>query len=348
MNLTQAQTYLSGAADTILAVQNPDGSIPWFKNGVVDPWNHLEAAMGLNIVGQRQAAEHAIDFLCRTQLEDGSWWGQLGNAVPIDMELQNFTTENMDSNSRVRDTNFIAYIATAIYHHYLLHDDKDYLAKLFPHIAAAIDFVVALQNPEGDIRWAAPDPHTKEDDALLAGNSSVYKSLGHACKLANIMGADATTWQTARTQLGIALASKPERYDRQWDSKQRFSMDWYYPALSGALDRATALARLQKDWQRFVIEGYGCRCVDDEPWVTTAESAELIITLAACGEREQAAEMLGWLSKMRDDKGAYWMGIQVEQQQFWPVEQPAWTAGAVILSYDTIYQLTPAHILFTD
>ncbi|MBE8191434.1 MAG: prenyltransferase [Alphaproteobacteria bacterium] len=347
MNSGALKTYLAGAAETILAVQNPDGAIPWFKGGVIDPWNHLEAAMGLNILGQRQAAETAIDFLRHTQLDDGSWWGQLGNAVPIDMELQNFTTKNMDSTSKVRDTNFIAYIATAIYHHYLLHGDKDYLAKLFPPIVAAIDFVVALQNPEGDIRWAAPDPHTKEDDALLAGNSSIYKSLGHACALADIMDADKTAWQTARDKLGDALAHKPLRYDRQWASKQRFSMDWYYPALSGALDKATALARLKKDWAKFVIEGYGCRCVDDEPWVTTAESAELIITLAACGEREQAQEMLGWLTQFRDDKGAYWMGMQVEMKQFWPVEQPAWTAGAVILAHDAIYQITPAHTILT-
>ena len=34
------------ARDAIRIFKNKDGSIPWFKNGVIDPWNHLEAAMG--------------------------------------------------------------------------------------------------------------------------------------------------------------------------------------------------------------------------------------------------------------------------------------------------------------
>jgi hypothetical protein len=55
--------YFDGAAHTILALQNKDGSIPWFKNGVIDPWNHLEAAMGLNTLGLRAAGEHALAVL---------------------------------------------------------------------------------------------------------------------------------------------------------------------------------------------------------------------------------------------------------------------------------------------
>ena len=76
--------YFDGAHATILSLQNADGSIPWFKNGVIDPWNHLEAAMGLNVIGARAEAEKAIAYLRNSQLEDGSWWWQLGSAVPID------------------------------------------------------------------------------------------------------------------------------------------------------------------------------------------------------------------------------------------------------------------------
>ena len=57
--------YFDGARAVILDLQNPDGSIPWFKNGVIDPWNHLEAAMGLNLIGERAAAEHAICFFAQ-------------------------------------------------------------------------------------------------------------------------------------------------------------------------------------------------------------------------------------------------------------------------------------------
>ena len=342
--------YFNGARDTILAVQNADGSIPWFKNGVIDPWNHLEAAMGLNLVGERDAAEHAIAFLRNTQAQDGSWFGQLGSAVPIDEELHQFTMQGVEDGHKIRDTNFIAYIATAIWHHYCLHGDTDYAAANWPMVKAAIDFVVALQSPHGEIRWAAPDPQTPEDDALVTGNSSVHKSLICAEKLADALGKDAGAWATALTQarekLGVALAEKPERFDRTWAPKTRYSMDWYYPVLSGALSPAQEAARLDARWGDFVIEDFGCRCVQDEPWVTTAESAELVMALLAHGDRARAEEHLSWLAQFRDDTGAYWMGMQVEERAFWPVEKPAWTAGAVILAHDAVHEISPAcHVL---
>jgi hypothetical protein len=334
--------YFRGARDTILAVQNHDGSIPWFKNGVIDPWNHLEAAMGLSLIGARDAGEHAIAFLRNSQLEDGSWWGQLGSAVPIDEELHQFTMQGVEEGHKIRDTNFIAYIATAIWHHYCLHDDMDYAAANWPMVKAAMDFVIALQSPDGDIRWTAPDPQTPENDALVTGNSSIHKSLICAEKLAAALGEDGGPYQAAREKLAAALAHKPHRFDRTWAPKTRYSMDWYYPVLSGALGHEQEKARLAARWDDFVIDGFGCRCVADEPWVTTAESAELVMALMAHGDKARAEEHLSWLAQFRDENGAYWMGMQVEQHAFWPVERPAWTAGAVILAHDAVHQLSPA------
>lgn len=337
----------NGARDVILALQNPDGSIPWFKNGVIDPWNHLEAAMGLNLIGERAAAEHAIAYLRDSQAPDGSWWGQLGSAVPIDEKLHQFTMQGVEDGHKIRDTNFIAYIATAIWHHYCLHDDLDYAAANWPMVKAAIDFVVALQSPDGDIRWTAPDSQTPENDALVTGNSSIHKSLICAEKLANTLGHDASTWAAARTKLANALANKPHRFDRTWAPKTRYSMDWYYPVLSGALSHKQEAARLSARWNDFVIDGFGCRCVEDAPWVTVAETAELIMALVAHGDQAKAEDMLGWLAQFRDETGAYWMGMQVEQKVFWPVERPAWTAGAVILAHDAVLHLTPASAVLT-
>jgi len=334
--------YFSGARDTILALQNPDGSIPWFQNGVIDPWNHLEAAMGLNLIGERAAAEHAIQYLRDSQAEDGSWFGQLGSAVPIDEALHQFTMQGVEEGHKIRDTNFIAYIATAIWHHYCLHGDTDYAAANWPMVRAAVDFVIALQAPEGDIRWTAPDPQTPEDDALVTGNSSIHKSLICAENLAAALGKDAEKWTAARVKLADALAHKPERYDRTWAPKTRYSMDWYYPVLSGALSPAQEKARLAARWDDFVIDGFGCRCVADEPWVTVAESAELVMALLAHGDKARAETHLAWLDQFRDENGAYWMGMQVEERVFWPVERPAWTSGAVILAHDAVYEITPA------
>ncbi len=150
------------------------------------------------------------------------------------------------------------------------------------------------------------------------------------------LGHDAENWTAARLKLADALAHKPQRFDRTWEPKTRYSMDWYYPVLSGALSPEQSEARLAARWDDFVMDGFGCRCVEDEPWVTVAETAELIMALKAHGRHAQAEDMLGWLAQFRDENGAYWMGMQVEERVFWPVERPAWTSGAVILAHDAV------------
>ena len=340
--------YFDGAIARILQVQNADGSIPWFENGVYDPWNHLEAAMGLNICGAHEAADRAYNYLFTTQLSDGSWWGQLGSAVPIDETLHSFTRDSMETGQLIRDTNFIAYSATAVWHHWLIRQDRGFLERAYVVVDKAMAFILQYQSEFGDIRWTANDPATPEDDALLTGNSSIHKSIACAILIANELGIHRADWQSAKALLTDVLANRPERFDRTWKSKERFSMDWYYPALSGALTREKALERLNEKWDIFVVPGKGARCVSDEPWVTTAESAELVLALCANGDIDRAEEHLRWLHQFRTDTGAYWMGLQTEQNVFWPIECPPWTAGAVILATDAVCELTNGSSLFLN
>jgi len=37
------------------------------------------------------------------------------------------------------------------------------------------------------------------------------------------------------------LRSKSFRFDRNWESKERYSMDWYYPVLSGAFTESESI-----------------------------------------------------------------------------------------------------------
>ena len=41
----------------ILEVQEDDGSIPWEAGKKLDPWDHVEAAMGLSICGRKSIVE---------------------------------------------------------------------------------------------------------------------------------------------------------------------------------------------------------------------------------------------------------------------------------------------------
>lgn len=340
--MTLPPGFFDGAVHRILDLQRDDGAIPWFDAGVFDPWNHTEAAMGLAVLGYTTEARRAYDHLAATQETDGSWWAQYGSAVSMDTGRY----EGHGDEPRKRDTNFCAYPALGVWHLYRVTGDRAVLTRYWPMVRAAVAFVLKLQAPEGDIRWAAPGPEAEPDDALLTGNCSIYKSLGAAIAIAATLGLSTSDWRQAHRRLGHAIRTRPDRFDRTWPSKANFSMDWYYPVLGGVLTGSAAKQHLAARWDTFVVEGRGCRCVQEEPWVTIAEGCELAIALAASGDLPAAGTMFHLQDQWRDDTGAYWMGYQYVQDVPWPVERPAWTAGAAILAADAIYRLSPAFDLF--
>jgi len=153
-------------------------------------------------------------------------------------------------------------------------------------------------------------------------------------------------WVEARRRLGVALRTKPERFDRTWASKSRYAMDWFYPIITGWITGAEAKERIHARWQEFVEPGLGCRCEIQEPWVTVAESCELTLALLAAGERAKAAEVFAWLTQWRAGNGAWWTGYQLVEDMLWPDEKPTWTAGAILLVADALTGHTAASDLF--
>lgn len=327
------QALLRPAVDYILAAQQTDGSIPWFPGSYADPWDHSEAAMALSIAGEFEAAKAAYHWLKNEQLPDGSWW----------LHYQDGGVKN---NER-RESNFVAYIATGVWHHYLISQDMGFLQEMADCVERAIEFVLRLQSSHGEIAWAVTTDGELMNDALVTGNASIYKSLECAHNIFATLNQPKPHWLTARTKLGEALRTKPERFDRTWESKARYSMDWFYPVLTGAIeDKQQAQARLAARWDEFVVDGMGCRCVSDQPWVTVAESCELTMALVASGQPEKAAELYSWLHQWRDDEGVYWTGYQFVEDLLWPDEKPTWTSGAILLAADALTQHTPAWDLF--
>ena len=316
----------------ILSVQRQDGSIPWEVNKKLDPWDHIEAAMGLSIGGMREGAERAYSWLARMQEPDGSWFAEYKNSIPV---------------TKRKETNFIAYISTGALHHYLIYKDQNFLKRIFPVVKKSVDFVLSMQTNQGDICWASEEGKSDLDDSLITGSSSIYKSLECAEYLYNLLNEDQSHLKKAKELLKDSIINKPERYDRTWESKSRYSMDWYYPILCGLLDRETAKKRIEKKWDEFIVEGKGCKCVSEEPWVTIAESSELVMALMRVGLEDKAKSLFDCLHQWRDeDDGLYWTGYVYTDKKFWPVEKPTWTAGAVLLAADSIYKFTAASELF--
>ena len=324
--------HLARTGAFIRSVQLPDGAIPWFAGGIVDPWDHVEAAMGLTIAGHWDDAARAYDWLARTQRPDGAWFAAYQDQAVADATRA--------------ESNFVAYAATGLWHHFAVTGDRRFLERLWPTVDRAMAFVLRLQAPTGEIYWALDGKKGVSHDALVTGCSSIHLSLACAGRIAATLGHTRPAWLAARARLGACLRDRPERFDRTWPSKARYSMDWFYPVLTGVVKGAAARERLAARWAEFVEPGLGCRCVADEPWVTVAESCELTMALLAAGERAKAERVFADLAQWQAEDGSWWTGYAFRDQVLWPDERPTWTAGAVLLAADALLSLTPASTLF--
>ncbi len=301
----------------IVAAQLPDGSIPWFTGGHLDPWDHVETAMALDAAGEHERAAAAYRWLAREQNPDGSWYSAYtGGAVT----------------NRDRETNFTAYVAVGVWHHYLSTGDETFLEIMWPTVYAAVEFVLELQLPGGEIAWKRDPDGGHPREALLTGSSSVHHALRCALALAEERGDPQPDWELATGRLRHAVVAHPGRFL----DKSRYSMDWYYPVLGTALRGEAARRRIDAGWDRFVVPGLGVRCVVPNPWVTGGESAELALALWAIGESDRAVDVLRSISHLRADDGLYWTGYVFADRAVWPQERTTWTAGALLLAVSAL------------
>ncbi|WP_067963804.1 prenyltransferase [Nocardiopsis trehalosi] len=321
---------IARSARYLLHCQTPAGAIPWFPGGHIDVWDHVECAMALTAAGHHGAAARAYRWLASAQSPDGSWPAKLsqhGVANPL------------------REANHAAYPAVGLWHHTLSTGDDATARALWPMVRAGIGFVLGLRTDRGEIRWARDPDGSPGDLALLTACASIHQALHCGAALGDRLGDPQPDWELAAARLGHLVAE----HEAVFADRSRYSMDWYYPILGGAVRGPAAKERLDARWDAFVVPGLGIRCVSDQPWVTGAETSELVLALAAMGETDLGAGLLADVQHLRDpDDGAYWTGYQFAEDVNWPVERSSWTAAAVILATDALCGATPGARIFTD
>jgi len=318
-------------AVSIAEWQLPNGMIPWFPGGHADPWNHVEAAMALAIGEQRASAEAAYQWLIDQQRADGSWH-------------QYYLADSVEQDKL--DANVIAYVATGTWHHFLLYRDQGFLETMWPVVDRAIEFVLDLQQPRGEILWARHPDGTPWSFALLTGSSSIAHSLRCAIAVAQELGQERPDWELSLAQLAYAIR---HQRDEAFAPKRRWAMDWYYPVLSGVITGDAGEAHLDARLDAFQLDDHGIRCVNDRPWVTAAETCECALAYLSVGRTETARDLFRAAQKLRESDGRYITGqVHPDGSLFPPDERSTYSAAAVVLAAEGLEGISPAARLFAD
>ncbi len=326
VSAAQLEETVAGIAEWQLT----SGMVPWFPGGHADPWNHVEAAMALALGGHRGAAERAYEWLVGLQRTDGAWHQYYLDGTVEQDKL---------------DANVCAYVAAGVWHHWLLTTDRGFAETMWPVVERAIDFVLELQTPRGEVIWARHADGTPWSFALLTGSSSICHSLRCAIALAELLGHERPDWELSAAALAHTIAYEPEAFA----PKHRWAMDWYYPVLTGVVDGEAGRARLEERYDTFIMDGRGVRCVSDRPWITVAETCECALAHLAVDERERAETLFSWTTQFRHEDGRYWTGTVFPDVARFPAgERSTYTAASVVLTADAIAEGSPASGLFTD
>lgn len=308
---------LDQQANFISRHQLPSGAIPWYEDGITDPWDHVECAIAMELTGRFDVAVRAYHWLKDIQNPDGSWYAGYRNDKPSDLTL---------------DTNFTSYIATGLWYHFLVTEEVGLLSEMMPTMEKAIDFVLNLQQPTGEIYWACTPDGSVWPGAILGSSCCIWQSLRNAVRVAELLGLDRPAWEAAGHRLRDAILNRPDLFDKHDENGQCFATNWYYPVLTGVLEGDDAESLIDKHWHDFVVEDWGCKCVQGTPWVTVGETTELIMSLYRMRDTARAGAMMNWILKLNDHGGGFQTGIKLPDQMIWPEEQNTWTSAGVIMA----------------
>ena len=273
-------------------------------------------------------AERAFQWLVDLQRPDGSWH-------------QYYLADRVEQDKL--DANVVAYVAAGVWHRWLCTHDRGFAETMWPVVERAIDWVLDLQTPRGEILWARHADGTPWSFALLTGSSSMCHSLRCAIAHAELLGHERPDWELSAARLTHVIRHVPDAFA----PKHRWAMDWYYPVLAGVVGgrgRRPSAGRAQRPSS---LDGKGVRCVSDRPWVTAAETCECAMAHLAVGDGEMAHDLFRWAQRYRTRRRPLLDGHRVPRRGALPRgERSTYTSSAVVLAADALRRLAgqrPVH-----
>ena len=325
--LARADVLATG--ESIARVQDRSGAIAW-PDGHVDAWDHVECAMALSACGLREPARRAYRWLRETQRADGSWPRSVESGR-VDRSGGRKPPRRLCRRRRLAR----------------VPGDRRRAARA-DHVA------------DGTARGGvgARPGHAARRDALGAGRGRRCRGRTRCCP-----GARASTracaarwrwpsWPTTRGRTGNSRRTSSGTWwpGTRRRSRTRAGSPWTGTTRCSAA-RSAARTRTA-GWRRAGTRSWfpvsGVRCVSDEPWVTAAETCELVIALDACGMRDRALEVFASVQHLRHQDGSYWTGWQFANQAPFPRERSSWTAAAVVLAADALAGFSGGAGIFRD
>ena len=318
MTESALREFVNDIGAFIAAHQLPSGAIPYYRDGVTDPWDHVECAIALDMCGMSGPAARAYRWSAGMQNHDGSWW---------------YTYRDGQPEEPAKSSNHSAYVATGVWHHYLTTGDRAFLEEMWPVVENGLGFTLGLQQPTGEIYWARDPKGDAWPSAPLTGSSCIHQSITSGLKIAATLGIEQPGWRQACERLASAIQGQPRLFDVHGDNRRGYAMNWYYPVLTGVISGERAWERIAGQWDQFVVDGWGCKCSLDQPWVTVAETCELALALVGIGDMDRADRLLEWVLQLQDSDGGFWTGINVDEQLIYPPdEKTTWTAAGVVIA----------------
>ena len=300
--------------------QMSNGSIVWDDKGKCDPWDHLECLISLAIYEEHEPFHAGIEWFLQN-LNDQF-------LIPPLFQNQQIVHDHFEFHHA-------PYLAVALLQYYYSTNNKKFLLDNLEVLRGITNKTLEARDKYGYFYWAT-DKRGLSDNSLITATSSIFLSLKCTSSIYKILGIRSLKLENEIAEIKKIFDLNSVRFNRDKIDRSRFSMDCYYPYLSGLLKDGN----LVKSLQNFYVDGIGIKCVIEEPWVTFAESSEAIIALVRSDEKKFAEQIFNDIMKFRGDDEIFSTGYQFSENIYWPDERSTWTNAAVIIAADALYNIT--------